>query len=245
MVECRPNSVFIKSNESKASRYCRQDDCRSQLVVWDGFTDGYKVMPPIERLELVAKLIQESGIFTTDETYRRIGVIQTQTFAEFNEQMQMLDEDSPLSFDEYKAVVYERHLPDAPAKKKDFVTRNKILAYLRVGNTFENACKRAKITVSTGYNWRREDDEFNMDVESAEAESEGRDVAAIDKAGEKYWQAKAWKLERRNPKDWGKSIKISPQDMTTEQMIQYLERSFDNRLTGNKPKMIEEPKIDE
>jgi len=102
------------------------------LVVWDGFTDGYKVMPPIERLELVAKLIQESGIFTTDETYRRIGVIQTQTFAEFNEQMQMLDEDSPLSFDEYKAVVYERHLPDAPAKKKDFVTRYELVTHLKM-----------------------------------------------------------------------------------------------------------------
>ncbi len=46
--------------------------------------------------------------------------------------------------------------------------------------------------------------EFAESLERALATSEARDVERIDQAGEKYWQAIAWRLERRFPKRWGR-----------------------------------------
>jgi hypothetical protein len=41
-------------------------------------------------------------------------------------------------------------------------------------------------------------------VEKADAMAEVRDVVMIGKAAELHWQAAAWRLERKNPKRWGR-----------------------------------------
>jgi len=81
---------------------------------------------------------------------------------------------------------------------------------LRAGNTRAAAADYAGIGERTLYRWiRRGEDEGNGEywrlwqaVKKAEADAEVRNVAIIQQAAKKTWQAAAWWLERRRPSRW-------------------------------------------
>jgi len=92
--------------------------------------------------------------------------------------------------------------------------QEEILKYLSADNYFETTCWAVGITPQTGYNWLKRGEresagifrEFYVAVKKAEAKAEIINVAYI-KAGSDNWQSRAWILERKFWKRWGKKEK--------------------------------------
>jgi hypothetical protein len=87
----------------------------------------------------------------------------------------------------------------------------RILTYLRTGSYLETAAEAVGLDASTIHRWlargakgQEPFSTFAADVRRATAEAELRDLARIDRAADESWQAAAWKMERRNPKAWGR-----------------------------------------
>lgn len=91
--------------------------------------------------------------------------------------------------------------PGRPSKRTDDA-RERLLKAIRRGNTFRDACLCAGISEDTFANWRRSNSDFSDAVKRAEAEAVMRNVAIVQEAAKKTWQAAAWWLERRYPSDW-------------------------------------------
>lgn len=104
-----------------------------------------------------------------------------------------------------------------PIKLTDEV-KIKVLNCLKKGATYELACHYAGIAYSTFRNWvirgsktqeQEENDifsDFFIEVKKAEGEAALKWLVQIDLAIENgHWQAAAWKLERRYPKDYAKN----------------------------------------
>lgn len=89
---------------------------------------------------------------------------------------------------------------------------NRLLEGISKGASYEHACNYAGISYQTFRNWMQEGENaksgkklaFFEDVKRAEAEAVMSWLDDIDAADS--WQAKAWKLERRYPKVYGKQI---------------------------------------
>jgi hypothetical protein len=78
---------------------------------------------------------------------------------------------------------------------------------IQVGATYELACKYAGITRETFYQWINHKPDFSDAVNSAEGQAATRWLGYIEKAAqENTWQAAAWKLERRYPQQYGKTV---------------------------------------
>jgi transposase len=105
----------------------------------------------------------------------------------------------------------------SPRGRKSRLIEQKVLIRLRdslaTGNTYENACVRAGIGRSTFYRWMDESKtapeghplrEFRDTVKRASAIAEHYHVMLIQKAAERHWQAAAWWLERRYPRQYGR-----------------------------------------
>jgi len=113
--------------------------------------------------------------------------------------------------------------------------QNRIVAAIQRGAYIETAAKMTGITKATFYDWlkkgahvrdileKNEDMiiteeqnqlmEFSYAIQKATAESEIRDLAAIDTAAQNgQWQAAAWKLERKHHKRWGRKVAITDHD---------------------------------
>ncbi len=81
------------------------------------------------------------------------------------------------------------------------------------GNTRDVAAEYAGVSVGTLYKWlakarkarKGQFLEFLKAIKKAEADAVVRNVAIIQKAAQKTWQAAAWWLERKYPEDWGNS----------------------------------------
>jgi hypothetical protein len=93
---------------------------------------------------------------------------------------------------------------------------SRIITYIKAGSYLETAAAAAGVNRSTLHRWLKRGAEgeepfaeFRNSVEGALAEAELRDLARIDRAAETQWQAAAWKLERRNPKKWGRTVDLS------------------------------------
>lgn len=107
--------------------------------------------------------------------------------------------------------------------------KNKIISAIRAGNYMETSAAYAGISKSSLYEWLKRGErekqriernkrfkirkseeifvDFSDAVEKALAEAEIRDVMRIERAAEVYWQAAAWRLERKFPDRWGRKIK--------------------------------------
>jgi hypothetical protein len=93
--------------------------------------------------------------------------------------------------------------------------QEKILLHLRLGAYVETAAACAGIHKDTFYEWMKKGARgiapyasFADAVHKAVAESESRDLATVLKASAKYWQAAAWRLERRFPEKYGRNDRI-------------------------------------
>lgn len=86
-------------------------------------------------------------------------------------------------------------------------TVKKIVDSIRVGATFHLACAYAGITEETFSQWRKKYSEFSDAVKEAEGAGAVGWLAKIEKAAnDGVWQAAAWKLERRYPNDYGRTV---------------------------------------
>jgi len=99
-------------------------------------------------------------------------------------------------------------------------TQERIYQAIRAGNYKETACKFAGISAPTFYRWvkqGRQDLEdgdersrcavFVLGLDEAIAGAEVHNVAIIQTAAKKHWQASAWMLERRHPERWSRNEK--------------------------------------
>lgn len=78
---------------------------------------------------------------------------------------------------------------------------------VRIGATYELACKHAGISHETLSTWREKYPEFVESINSAEGAAAVGWLAKIEKAAnEGTWQAAAWKLERRYPESYGRQV---------------------------------------
>lgn len=76
-----------------------------------------------------------------------------------------------------------------------------------MGATYELACGYANIGVSTFYEWMSSNQEFAETIKEAEGAGAVALLARIRKeADEGTWQAAAWILERRYPKQYGRTV---------------------------------------
>jgi len=88
-----------------------------------------------------------------------------------------------------------------------------IVAAVRRGNFLETAAALAGIDAATVRRWVKRGaaapesiyGQFTVAVKRALAESEDRDLTALERAAEEgVWQARAWRLERRFPDRWAR-----------------------------------------
>ncbi len=97
-----------------------------------------------------------------------------------------------------------------PSKLTEEVEKN-ILQMVKAGNYLETAAAYAGVSKEVLFKWLRLGREqkkgrlhdFVQLVEKALAEAEVRDVVTIGAAAQQYWQAAAWRLERKFPNRWG------------------------------------------
>ena len=76
----------------------------------------------------------------------------------------------------------------------------------------ETAAALAGVSPSTLRQWLRDGKrgkserlaQFSAEVKKAQAEAVIGDLKVIEAAGHAYWQARAWRLERRYPRLWGR-----------------------------------------
>jgi hypothetical protein len=95
-------------------------------------------------------------------------------------------------------------------------TKKKLLAAIRSGARYEQACRFAGIDYSTFRRWilKGEESENGMhrefcdEVKEAIAASEITCLSAIQDAQRRDWRAAAWLLENRFPARWGTSAKV-------------------------------------
>jgi transposase len=86
-------------------------------------------------------------------------------------------------------------------------TAKKIYDAIRVGATYELACAYAGISYETFNQWRKAKAQFSEAVKEAEGGAAIKWLAQIDKAAQDgTWQAAAWKLERRYPREYGRTV---------------------------------------
>jgi hypothetical protein len=86
-------------------------------------------------------------------------------------------------------------------------TVDKIVQALKLGATHRLACLYAGIDPSTFENYMAKYSDFSDAVKSAEGYAAIQWLAKIEKAAnDGTWQAAAWKLERRHPEEYGRTV---------------------------------------
>jgi transposase len=83
----------------------------------------------------------------------------------------------------------------------------RIVQAIELGATYEHAANYGGIAYDTFNEWRLKKAEFSDAVKSAEGRATVGWLAKIERAAnEGTWQAAAWKLERRYPHDYGRTV---------------------------------------
>jgi len=136
----------------------------------------------------------------------------------------------------------------------------KIVEGVREGQSKTMAFKLSGVNPDTVFDWMRQGREqpeeyphlakLYQDVEFAKAEAEAEALADIKTAGKqdaKYWQARAWYLERTNPKEFGRQENLKIEDdrppvqinlnqvVLTDGATRDVARSLLRRATGFSP----------
>ncbi len=90
-------------------------------------------------------------------------------------------------------------------------TVQKIVEALRVGATHDLALHYAGVGKSAFYQWMQDKPGFEAMVRQAEGEAAVSWLTVIEQAAAKNWQAAAWKLERRYPEMYGRTVQTQEQ----------------------------------
>jgi transposase len=99
-----------------------------------------------------------------------------------------------------------KHAGGAPTKRTPEY-RAKILQAIELGATYELAANYAGLSYQTFNEWVKADPEFSEAVKAAEGKATVGWLAKIEKAANNgNWQAAAWKLERRYPAQYGRTV---------------------------------------
>jgi hypothetical protein len=85
-------------------------------------------------------------------------------------------------------------------------TVQKLTQAIELGATYELACNYAGIEYSTFSKWKLNKPELVDAVRLAEGKAAVKWLAKIEAAAADHWQAAAWKLERRYPQDYGRTV---------------------------------------
>ncbi len=98
-------------------------------------------------------------------------------------------------------------------------TVKKLTTAIRLGSTFRLACLYAGITEETFNQWRHKYPVFSEQIKEAEGAGATTWLAAIEKAAQEgNWQAAAWKLERKYPREYGRRVIQSFEDIPPEKI---------------------------
>ena len=105
-----------------------------------------------------------------------------------------------------------KYTPDTVKRLTDAIT---------LGATYELACHYAGIDYSTFAKWMNEKIEFSEAIKEAEGKGVMQWLAKIEKAAnDGSWQAAAWKLERRYPQTYGRTVQ--DQNVSGKLQIEYV-----------------------
>jgi len=96
--------------------------------------------------------------------------------------------------------------------------QDQICRLISAGNYIKTACQASGISEQTFNNWKNWGEkqskgvyfEFLESVKKAEATAIAKNVTVIQLATRESWQAAAWWLERKYPKDWGRKEHPEP-----------------------------------
>ena len=87
------------------------------------------------------------------------------------------------------------------------VTQERIVQAIKLGATYEDAANYGGISYETFRVWMETKPAFSEAVKKAEGEAVLVWLAKIEnEASDDNWQAAAWKLERRYPQRYGKTV---------------------------------------
>ena len=92
-----------------------------------------------------------------------------------------------------------------PTKRTD-ETVKAICQAIELGATYELASAYGGITYETFNTWRKNNPAFSDAIKASEGKAAVKWLAKIEAAAATQWQAAAWKLERRYPNDYGKTV---------------------------------------
>jgi transposase len=97
--------------------------------------------------------------------------------------------------------------PGRPTKRTP-ETVKKLCDAIRLGASYGDACGYAGIDHDTFTRWRQDFPEFAAEVKEAEGSGRVQLIAKIQKAAnDGNWQAAAWMLERRDPQNYGRTMR--------------------------------------
>lgn len=83
----------------------------------------------------------------------------------------------------------------------------RIVQAIELGATHELAAAYGGISVDTMASWRKRYPDFSEQIKTAEGRAAVKWLAKIEQAAsDGTWQAAAWKLERRYPQDYGRTV---------------------------------------
>jgi len=103
----------------------------------------------------------------------------------------------------------------------------KLCQAIELGATYELACNYAGITFETFRQWREKKPEFAARVHEAEGKATVKWLAKIEQAAtDGAWQAAAWKLERRYPQQYGRTVQDHNVNVRREDIIQEVAQRY-------------------
>jgi len=105
-------------------------------------------------------------------------------------------------------------------------TVQKITQAIELGATYELACGYAGIHYDTFNEWQKNKAEFSDAVKAAEGRAAVKWLAKIEAAAAKSWQAAAWKLERRYPDKYGRTVQDHNVNVRREDIIQEIAAKY-------------------
>ncbi len=97
-----------------------------------------------------------------------------------------------------------------------------IVECLKIGNTRRAAALSNGVSEDTLARWLVRYAAFADAVKRAEAEAEAEMVKLVRAAAPDSWQAAAWYLERKQPRDWGRKDTVRFDRMKDDELLDYI-----------------------